>query len=276
MKGIETSSYQIIAKAIEYIQSNFKNQPSLDEIAEHVHMSPFHFQRLFQTWAGTSPKKFIQHISLNYAKHLISEKQLSLFETAIHTGLSGTGRLHDLFLKIESMTPGDYKRGGSNMTISFGMYETHFGITGIASTDIGLCYLHFDVDRNHIFNILQKEFPAARIVEQASSIHFQAVDFIGGIHPNQPLKLHIKGSPFQLKVWEALLKLPEGKLESYQSIAKSIGSPTASRAIGTAIGKNPIAFLIPCHRVIRGDGDLGGYRWGLVRKTTLISKELTT
>lgn len=270
---MDHQAYIIIEKAIVFIRENFHRQPSLDEIARHVHLSPFHFQRMFHEWAGITPKKFLQHVSLNYAKYLLREKQQTLFDTATETGLSGTGRLHDMFIQIEGMTPAEYKSGGNGLRIDFGFYPTIFGEIIIASTSKGICYIHFVSDKEEAFSGLQKRYPVATFTKNVVSNHEDAIAFITGITPGQTIRLHVKGSPFQLKVWEALLQIPEGNLTSYGDISRKIHQTDSSRAIGTAIGQNPVAFLIPCHRVIRGDGGLGGYMWGLAKKTAIISWE---
>ena len=273
MKVQEEINFNRITEAIHYIQANFKNQPGLGEVAEKVNLSPFHFQRLFSEWAGTSPKRFLQYISLGYAKQLLKENQ-SLFDTAMETGLSGTGRLHDLFINIEGMTPGDYKNGGENLHINYSFAESPFGNVIVASTPKGICHLAFYEDETAAIRNLQMQFPAA-IYKQIMDSAQQNALFIFNHDWNkiQQVKLHLRGTDFQLKVWESLLKIPMGKLSTYGTIAKNLENPNASRAVGTAIGDNPVAFLIPCHRVIQGSGALGGYHWGIVRKTAMIGWE---
>jgi len=273
MKVQEEINFNRITEAIHYIQANFKNQPGLEEVAEKVNLSPFHFQRLFSEWAGTSPKRFLQYISLGYAKQLLKENQ-SLFDTAMETGLSGTGRLHDLFINIEGMTPGDYKNGGENLHINYSFTESPFGNVIVASTPKGICHLAFYEDEGAAIRNLQTQFPAANYKQIMDSAQQNAL-FIFNHDWNkiQQIKLHLRGTDFQLKVWESLLKIPMGKLSTYGTIAKNVEKPNASRAVGTAIGDNPVAFLIPCHRVIQGSGALGGYHWGVVRKTAMIGWE---
>jgi len=273
MKVQEEINFNRITEAIHYIQANFKNQPGLEEVAEKVNLSPFHFQRLFSEWAGTSPKRFLQYISLGYAKQLLKENQ-SLFDTAMETGLSGSGRLHDLFINIEGMTPGDYKNGGENLHINYSFAESPFGNVIVASTPKGICHLAFYEDETAAIRNLQMQFPAA-IYKQIMDSAQQNALFIFNHDWNkiQQVKLHLRGTDFQLKVWESLLKIPMGKLSTYGTIAKNLENPNASRAVGTAIGDNPVAFLIPCHRVIQGSGALGGYHWGIVRKTAMIGWE---
>lgn len=266
--------YNTIAKAISYIQENFKQQPDLDEVAAHVHLSPHHFQRIFTEWAGVSPKKFLQYTSVSYAKELLTEKHVTLFDAAEATGLSGTGRLHDLFVHIEAMTPGDYKNGGEALTITYQFHETPFGTALIADTEKGICHLHFCDDRETALRDLKKAFPNSKISLQSSLIQEDAVHCIRQMNrPEKPIRLYLKGTSFQLKVWEALLRIPSGEITSYGKLAAELGNPTASRAVGTAIGDNPVAFLIPCHRVLQTSGKSGGYRWGIPRKSLILGKE---
>tara|TARA_R110002050_G_scaffold300836_1_gene473990 strand:- start:2367 stop:3224 length:858 start_codon:yes stop_codon:yes gene_type:complete len=274
MNEQEYINYTRIAGAIEYIQQNFTKQPTLEEIAEKVHLSPFHFQRLFKEWAGISPKKFVQFISVQHAKEILNNSQSTLFDTAHQTGLSGTGRLHDLFVKIEGMTPGEFKNKGKNLTINYSYQKSLFGELLIASTYKGVCYMGFSDDKLIAFSELEKRFPNASFIQQIDKIQEDALKF----HSHDwsqinCIKLHLKGTDFQLKVWEALLKIPMGNLSSYGNIAKCINKPKASRAVGTAIGNNPIAFIIPCHRVIQSTGIFGGYMWGTTRKTAIIGWE---
>ncbi|MBK6266285.1 methylated-DNA--[protein]-cysteine S-methyltransferase [Marivirga sp. S37H4] len=274
MKEQEYINYTRIAEAINYLQQNFKNQPTLNEVAEKVHLSPFHFQRLFTDWAGVSPKKFLQYLNVQYAKQILSNSQATLFDAAYETGLSGTGRLHDLFVKIEGMTPGEYKSQGENLTINYSYEKSAFGEILIASTNKGICYMGFVEEKNSAFSELQQRFPRATFMHTSDPIQQNALQIYSydwsKIHQ---IKLHLKGTDFQLKVWEALLKIPMGKLATYGNIANKIQSPKASRAVGTAIGSNPVAFLIPCHRVIQSSGVFGGYMWGSARKAAIIGWE---
>ncbi|WP_431292442.1 methylated-DNA--[protein]-cysteine S-methyltransferase [Pedobacter sp. P26] len=273
MKAQGEINFNRIAEAISYIKANFKTQPGLEQIAEKVNLSPFHFQRLFSEWAGTTPKRFLQYISIGYAKEMLKENQ-SLFDTALETGLSGTSRLHDLFVNIEGMTPGEYKNRGENLCINYSFAESPFGNVIVASTSKGICHIAFFDDENTAFANLQCQFPAAQYQqildkEQQNALYIFSHDW-SKLHQ---IKLHLKGTNFQLKVWEALLKIPMGKLATYGNIAKQLQNPNASRAVGTAIGDNPVAFLIPCHRVIQSSGALGGYHWGVNRKTAMIGWE---
>ncbi len=274
MNKQEYINYTRITEAIEYIKQNYTEQPTLEEIAEKVNLSPFHFQRLFTDWAGVSPKKFLQFISIQHAKIILNNSQSTLFETAYKTGLSGTSRLHDLFVKIEGMTPGEYKNKGENLTINYNFAKSKFGRILVASTHKGICYMGFSDNEEIAFSELQKRFPKASFMQQTDEIQHNALQiYTQDWSEINKIKLHLKGTDFQLKVWEALLKIPTGNLTTYGNIAKSIKKPNASRAVGTAIGNNPIAFLIPCHRVIQSTGVFGGYMWGTTRKTAIIGWE---
>jgi len=270
----EHINYGRIAEAIDYIKTNFKDQPSLNVIAETVHLSPHHFQRLFKDWAGVSPKKFMQYISVEYAKQLLKEKQATLFDTAYETGLSGTGRLHDLFINIEGMTPGEYKNGGERLIINYSFAESPFGNLIVASTSKGICHMAFVENEQQAFKDLQCRFPNANY-NQVVDLNQQNALFIFQYDWSKlnQIKLHLNGTAFQLKVWETLLKIPMGELTTYGTIANKIEKPKASRAVGTAIGNNPVAFLIPCHRVIQSNGNIGGYMWGNTRKSAIIGWE---
>jgi AraC family transcriptional regulator of adaptative response/methylated-DNA-[protein]-cysteine methyltransferase len=243
-------------------------------VAEKVHVSPFHLQRLFTDWAGVSPKKFLQYISVEHAKNMLKDKQATLFDAALETGLSGTGRLHDLFIKIEGMTPGEFKNGGQNLSINYSYATSPFGNIIVASTPKGICYMAFADDEQKAITDLYQHFPNARFKQLADLFQQNALYiFTHDWSKLLQIKLHLKGTEFQLKVWETLLKIPMGKLSTYGNIATKINNPNASRAVGTAIGSNPVAFLIPCHRVIQSGGTFGGYMWGPVRKTAIIGWE---
>ena len=264
--------YERIEQAIRFIRENFQDQPDLDEIARQIHLSPFHFQRLFKEWAGVSPKKFLQFTSIEYAKQLL-QQQKTLATVSFETGLSGTSRLHDLFIQIEGMTPGEYQQGGRNLHIYYSHAETLFGNILIASTEKGICHISF-VRESSELNDLTSRFPAA-ILDQKTDLHQQEAlkMFRDDWSDLDKIKLHLKGTPFQIKVWNALLQIPMGSLKSYLEIANEIGDPKASRAVGTAIGNNPVAYIIPCHRVITSSGNLGGYHWGIDRKSAIIGWE---
>lgn len=266
------TDYERIKKAIEFIHSNFQQQPDLDAVAKEVYLSPFHFQRLFKDWAGVSPKKFLQYISLQHAKKLLRQHTVS--DTAFETGLSGSSRLHDLFINIEGMTPGEYKNGGEQLHINYSFAESPFGNIIVASTTKGICHLAFADDEKDALQQLQSQFPKAAFRQVVDTIQQNALFIFTQDWKNlSKIKLHLKGTPFQIKVWEALLKIPMGDVSTYSGIANTINNPSASRAVGTAIGDNPVAFLIPCHRVIKSTGELGQYHWGSIRKTAMIGWE---
>lgn len=266
--------YQRIEDAIDYITKNFKEEPSLEEIASAINLSQYHFQRLFSRWVGVSPKKFLQFVKLVYAKRELAVKQLSVLDVSYDLGFSSSSRLHDLFVNIEGMTPGQFKNLGEGLGINYTFRETLFGTLLIGSTNIGICHMAFEREKEAAIKTLKEKFPHARYLEKTDDFQSKALrvfrlDWKG----LDKIKLHLFGTPFQLKVWEALLKIPCGSLSTYGTIAKHIGKPKSSRAVGTAIGNNPVAYLIPCHRVIRSNGHLGGYMWGLNRKQALIAWE---
>jgi len=274
MSTQEIINYKRIEDAINYIKLNFKEQPNLDVLAAKVNLSPFHFQRLFTEWAGVSPKKFLQFLTLDYAKSVLKEKQATLFDAAFETGLSGTGRLHDLFIKIEGMTPAEYKNGGKELTINYSFAESPFGDIIAASTLKGICYMAFADDKVEAFDSLKAQFPNAEYI-QIVDVFQQNALFIFNKDWSQlsNIKLHLKGTSFQLKVWETLINIPLGGLSTYAGVAKTINNPSASRAVGSAVGDNPVAFLIPCHRVIKSTGEFGQYHWGSARKSAIIGWE---
>lgn len=274
IEGQANINFNRIANAIAYIQNNFKSQPELDEVAREVHLSPFHLQRLFTDWAGVSPKKFLQYTTIEYAKSLLDKGKASIADAAFETGLSGTGRLHDLFVKIEAMTPGEYKNGGAFLQINYSFQPTPFGTILIASTLKGICYISFADDFDSALSEMQSRFPNAVYKQMHHLIHDNVLDmFTHDWSKMKQVKLHLKGSPFQIKVWEALLKIPSGHLTSYRYIAQQVNNKNAHRAVGSAIGHNPVAFLIPCHRVIQSTGVLGQYHWGTTRKMAMIGWE---
>lgn len=267
----QIDQYDRIADAIRYIHQHFQEQPSLEQIASAVHVSPIHFQKQFKHWVGVSPKKFLQYISVEHAKSVL--KNYSLTETVYDTGLSSPSRLHDLFIQIEGMTPAEYKKQAQNLVIHYQFSATPFGEVLIASTHKGVCWMAFESDQNLAVSNLQQSFPKATFLAQSDQFQRDALAIFAKDQSLAQIKLHLKGTPFQLKVWASLLKIPMGHLSTYGDIAQQIQQPTASRAVGTAIGRNPIAFLIPCHRVIRATGVIGEYRWGAPRKTAIIGWE---
>jgi len=275
MRSQQELNYNRIADAIRFIKKNYRTQPKLEEIAEHINMSPFHFQRMFSEWAGTTPKRFLQYLNIEYAKKILKETHATLFDTACELGLSGTGRLHDLFINIEEMTPGEYKNGGLALNINYSFADTPFGKIIAASTDKGVCHMAFvDEGERRAFDHLRSIFPNAKYVLSPDTKQQHALSvFDRDWNRLEEIKLHLKGTEFQLKVWETLLKIPAGGLATYADLATKSGYNGACRAVGTAVGKNPVAFLIPCHRVIKATGEPGNYHWGEMRKNAIIGWE---
>lgn len=275
MKSQQELNYNRIADAIRFIKKNYRTQPKLEEIAEHINMSPFHFQRMFSEWAGTTPKRFLQYLNIEYAKKILKETHATLFDTACELGLSGTGRLHDLFINIEGMTPGEYKNGGLALNINYSFADTPFGKIIAASTDKGVCHMAFvDEGERRAFDHLRSIFPNAKYVLSPDTKQQHALSvFDRDWNRLEEIKLHLKGTEFQLKVWETLLKILAGGLATYADLATKSGYNGACRAVGTAVGKNPVAFLIPCHRVIKATGEPGNYHWGEMRKNAIIAWE---
>lgn len=267
----QMSDYQRIETAINFIVEQGNAQPSLEEIAAAVHLSPFHFQRLFSQWAGVTPKRFLQTLTVERAKALLAHSK-PLLEVSDLVGLSGPSRLHDHFVKLEAVTPGEYKNAGSGLTINYGISETPFGLVFLATTARGICKIAF-VNSSDIGAPLEQlvaEWPNAQVVENIEATG-ELVDNLfqakaAETEVSQPVSLYVRGTNFQVKVWKALLQIPLGALTSYSEVATAVGSPKAVRAVGTAVGANPAAFAIPCHRVIRQSGGIGGYRWGETRK----------
>ena len=262
-----------IKEAINFITVNYQRQPDLDEIADHVHLSKFHFQRLFQQWAGVSPKQFLQCVTTEHAKKSLQAGRSTL-AAAHETGLSGNGRLHDLFVKIEACTPGEFQRRGKNLQISYEIISTPFGPAWIAETERGICQLYFLEEENTPTERLMADFPEANWNRTLGPYGQMVKQYFANWQvPDRQIVLDLKGTPFQIKVWQALLSIPSAHFLAYTDIADMIGNPNASRAAGSAIGKNPVAYLIPCHRVIRQSGEMGGYRWGISRKRAIHAYE---
>jgi AraC family transcriptional regulator of adaptative response/methylated-DNA-[protein]-cysteine methyltransferase len=271
----ETYNYEKIARAIEFMTEHVKSQPTLFEVAEEVNTSQFHFQRLFSEWAGVSPKKFLQYITADYLKGKIQESA-NLVELAESAGLSSQSRVYDLFTSIEAVTPQEFKTAGKGLQIGYGFHYTPFGECFIAVTERGICAMAF-VDASskdeQLIRLAKKWHFAAIMADQDKTAAYIDKIFQPNLNALEKLPLLVQGTNFQLKVWEALLTIPQGSLTTYQRIAESIGNPGAVRAVGTAVGDNPIAYLIPCHRVIRKEGVLGEYRWGSIRKKALVGWE---
>lgn len=269
--------YDRIRGAIEYLNENWREQPDLDDIADHVGLTGPHFQRLFKHWAGLSPKEFLQALTMDHARKLLRESS-SILETSMELGLSGPSRLHDLFLDHEAMTPGEYKLGGEGKIINFGYHESPFGLALLMTTDRGLCGLAFtdnELGKESILNDMKRRWPSAHyLLDPSRTAPFAEQVFdMKSRTPDQPLRVVLIGTEFERKVWETLLKIPLGHAVSYSDIARHINSPRASRAVGSAVGRNPISFVVPCHRVLRKDGNLGGYHWGVTRKRAIIGWE---
>ncbi|MBI1206638.1 MAG: methylated-DNA--[protein]-cysteine S-methyltransferase [Azospirillum sp.] len=272
---LSANHYATIAAAIEYLAAHYQDQPSLDDVAAIAGLSPFHFQRVFKRWAGISPKRFAQYLTLGHAKRLLSEHH-AVLDTALDVGLSGPSRLHDLFIACEAMTPGEYKACGEGLTIRWGFHDSPFGRALIASTERGVCWFSFVVagDEVRAFQAFAEEWSLARLVEDPSATAAAAARAFEPLdEPARPLHLLLRGTNFQIKVWEALLRIPLGQVVSYQDIAAAIGQPQAVRAVGHAIGRNPISLIIPCHRVILKSGVVHNYRWEPSRKRALLAWE---
>lgn len=268
--------YDRIEEAIRFLEANFRRQPSLEEIAAHTGLSPFHFQRCFRRWAGVTPKQFLQYLTLGYAKERLRQSR-NLLDTSLDCGLSGPGRLHDLFVTLDALTPGEYKALGAGLLIRYGFHPTPFGTCLIALTERGVCALRFvtDEERAGALAAVQQEWERSRLEEDREATAAAVAQIFGeGSTEGEPrLRLLVKGTNFQVKVWEALLRIPAGRVVSYGDLARMIGAPSASRAVGSAVGDNPVGFLIPCHRVIRETGVISGYRWGTARKRAILAWE---
>lgn len=268
----QVDDYRLVERAIGYLEANFIRQPSLAEVAAAVNLSEHHFHRLFRRWAGISPKRFLQFLTLEYAKELLQESR-ALLEVTYEAGLSGPGRLHDLFVTLEAVTPGEYRRRGDGLTIEYGVHPSPFGYCLLAATERGICALHFvdDGDPSAALAELRHTWPGARLVESPESTGRLAEAAFSG---DVPLALFVKGTNFQVQVWRALLSIPPGHVLSYEDVAGMIGRPTASRAVGNAVGSNPVGYLIPCHRVIRKTGRFGHYGGGPLRKRAMLGWEM--
>lgn len=267
--------YQRVAAAISFLQNNVHEQPSLDEVASHIGLSPYHFQRMFRRWAGVSPKRFLEYLTVNHAKNLLDDSK-SVLDTALDLGLSSPARLHDQFISIEAITPGQYKKRGKGMEIRYGLHPGPFGEMLLAQTEKGICSLAF-VDartRESELNQLKEAWSGASLIEDrdaTSSLARSLFENKGKL--KKEIHLSVRGTNFQINVWKALLKIPSATVTSYQALSDLIGKPAAVRATANAVASNPVAFLIPCHRVLRSTGALSGYRWGPDRKQLLLAWE---
>ena len=264
--------YAVIARALRIIDEGGPTL-TLDDLAARMDMSPAHFQRTFSQWVGISPKRYQQYLTLDHARRMLADRFTTL-ETALSTGLSGTGRLHDLFLTWEAMTPGDFAKGGEGITIRWGWFDSPFGPAIVMGTDKGLCGMGFaaEMGTEAAFEDLLRRWPKASFVEDPTALRPWVLAAFGTDGMGKT-PLHLIGAPFQIKVWEALMRIPTGHVTTYSEIAGTIGNPKAVRAVGTAVGRNPISFLIPCHRALRRDGTLGGYHWGLPVKRAILAWE---
>jgi len=271
------SDYIRIEKAMTYMSEHVSSQPSLEDVAAHVHLSPFHFHRVFCKWAGTTPKRFLQALTLERSKRMLKEEG-SLMDVSLSMGLSGGSRLYDHFVKLEAVTPGEYRNGGQGVTIQYGVNETPFGKIFVAMTPRGVCRIEFLGSRSadEILVDIGKDWPKGSLVQNDNATNYVANVLFSRLKDGQsnPLSLHVMGTNFQVAVWRALLRIPSGQLASYSQIANALGYPNASRAVGNAVGSNPVAMLIPCHRVIQKSGAIGGYRWGSTKKEMIQAWEL--
>ena len=267
----QTYHYQTINRAITFIRSTLIQQPKLEQIAGSVGMSPYHFQRVFTEWVGMSPKRYQEYLTLGFSKELL-QKRHTLLDVTLNLGLSGTSRLHDLFIKWEAMTPGEYALNGAGVEINWGFFDSPFGQMLAMATKRGLCGLGFvgESSKTVIFDDFKSRWPNAVYIENKVILKSLIETLVIG---KGTINIHLIGAPFQIKVWEALMNIPTGFVTTYSDIAKAIDNKAAVRAVGTAVGKNPISWLIPCHRVLRKNGELGGYHWGIDLKTALLARE---
>lgn len=266
------ADYERIAETISFIEAHYQDQPSLDEMAAHLGLSSHHFQRLFTRWAGISPKRFLGAVTHANARELLAS-DAPVLDASLDVGLSGPGRMHDLFVTHEAMSPGEYKKQGAGLTITHGIHSSPFGSALFFQTERGLAGLAFaDAgDERAVFEDMKRRWPKARFVDDETQTAPTAAKVFG--EEAGPVPLFLSGTNFQVKVWEALLRIPDGRLTTYEGVACALGNPKAVRAVGTAVGRNPISYIIPCHRVLRKSGALGGYHWGLVRKKAILGWE---
>jgi AraC family transcriptional regulator, regulatory protein of adaptative response / methylated-DNA-[protein]-cysteine methyltransferase len=268
-------NFQRIEQAIKYLEQHVTEQPDLDEVAEKVHLSPFHFQRIFTEWAGISPKRFLQYLTVDFLKEKLVESK-SIADAADAAGLSSQSRVYDLFTTLEAVTPQEYKMMGAGIKIEYGFHQTIFGLALIGVTERGICWLSFitsDEDKRHALEEMKSAWHRS-VFHENNSLTKHFIESVFERDAKTKLHLFVKGTNFQIKVWEALLRIPTGSVSTYQDIAHTINSPRALQAVGSAVGSNHIAYLIPCHRVIRKDGILGQYRWTSARKKSIIGWEM--
>lgn len=266
----ESYHFQVIRRAIEIIDTHQGEELSLSDLAARMHMSPAHFQRLFSQWVGISPKRFHQYLTLGHARALLRERFTTL-ETAEAVGLSGNSRLHDLFIRWEAMTPGQYADRGAGLRIRHSWFDSPFGDMLAMGTERGLCGVAFagDMGREAAFADMAARWPRAELIDDRARVE----PLVRAALDEGRARLHLIGGPFQIKVWEALMNIPSGQVTTYSEIAARVGSPSAVRAVGTAVGRNPVSWLIPCHRAVRKSGGLGGYHWGLPVKRAMLARE---
>ena len=271
--------YDHVRRAVAFLSETWAEQPDLERLATCLGLSPTHCQKLFKRWCGLSPKEFVQAITVDHARKLL-QGSASVLEAAHEIGLSGAGRLHDLFIDHEAMTPGDYKLRGEGLTIAYGFHPSPFGEALVLATERGIAGLAFVNEedgqgRAEALEDMTRRWPAARFLEAPAqtSACLRHIFDPGEWRPERPVRLVLIGTDFEVRVWEALLRVPMGRGVSSADIARYLGCPGAVRAVGTAVGRNPISFVVPCHRVLRADGGLGGYHWGLTRKRLIIGWE---
>jgi AraC family transcriptional regulator of adaptative response/methylated-DNA-[protein]-cysteine methyltransferase len=268
-----SEDYQRIEQAIGYLEEHYTEQPELEQIAASVGLSEYHFQRLFTRWVGISPKRFLQFLTKEGAKDLL-DRSSNVLDTSYNVGLSGPGRLHDLMVNTDAVTPGEYKSRGAGLEIRYGFHPTPFGECLLGITERGICHLAFvQQGREQALAALQLEWPGAGLREEPAATGPLVAPIFSLGTGSRPISLYLNGTNFQLKVWEALLGIPSGTVSTYERIAAQIGRPAAVRAVGNAVGRNPVAVLIPCHRVIRKIGEFGNYRYGPIRKKALLGWE---
>jgi AraC family transcriptional regulator, regulatory protein of adaptative response / methylated-DNA-[protein]-cysteine methyltransferase len=271
------SDYETVSRVVELLTENYRDQPSLDAIASDLGQSPTQLQKTFTRWAGLSPKAFLQAVTLDHAKRLLRQEELPLLETSFELGLSGPSRLHDLFVTHEAMSPGEWKLRGGGLTIRYGFHPCPFGVALVMVTDRGLAGLAFNDagDEKASFEDMASRWPNAQFIEDSAATAGYAARIFDAREwcSEEPLRVVLIGSDFQIRVWESLLKIPMGKAVTYSDIACDIGQPTASRAVGAAVGRNPISFVVPCHRALGKSGALTGYHWGLTRKRAMLGWE---
>lgn len=266
------TNYEAMSEIISEIVKNKREPRSLEELAKLLGVSSGHLQKLFTGWVGITPKQFARYLSLQYSKELLAENNSTL-KTAVKSGLSGPSRLYDLFVDIEAMTPGEYQNRGENLAIFYSTFDTRFGLCLVASTDRGVCNVLFADTEKEALADLKSRWPKAKLLSASQPSHRAIEEYFKGITPKSKIKLHLFGTNFQLKVWEALLSIPEGHVATYGDIATKLGNKKLSRGIGAAVGDNPIGYLIPCHRVLKSTGEISGYHWGVTRKRAMLGYE---